>query len=199
MRPTLPIGRYLSQPLTVHCATVADVREFLTFCRAVTDKELFGKEEYWQPPEDFEKSKKGDCEDFSLWTWHQFLAMGYDARLVLGTHGRYGIGHAWVSYQKDGKSYLVEPQLRVVGIKFPRLSTLRYQPKFSVAWNGEKLSFYSHQKSHTIPGFVVLAGLLPEWLWIWGRFALRVAYRIPVAMSRRLIRKFTKSEPYAAP
>jgi hypothetical protein len=158
-------------------------------CRAVSDKELFGKEEYWQPPEDFEKTKKGDCEDFSLWTWRQFLAMGYDARLVLGRHGRYGIGHAWVDFQKDGKCYLVEPQLRVVGEKFPRLSTLRYQPRFSVAWDGEKLTFYSHAKGVNLPSVSLLLGLIPEWLLIWGRFALWVAYRLPVAAVHRLLRK----------
>jgi hypothetical protein len=185
----MPIGRYLSQPLAVQCSTISDVRKFLLTCRAVSDKELFGKEEYWQPPEDFEKIRKGDCEDFSLWTWRQFLSMGYDARLVLGRHGRYGIGHAWVSFQKDGKCYLVEPQLNLVGDRFPRLSTLRYQPRFSISWDGEKLTFYSHAKNRRVPSIGVLAALLPEWFLIWGRFALRVAYRLPVALIRRLVRK----------
>jgi hypothetical protein len=192
IRPTRPIGRYLSQPLTVQCATIADVRKFLSSCRAVSDKELFGKEEYWQPPEDFEKSRKGDCEDFSLWTWRQFLAMGYDARLVLGRHGRYGIGHAWVDFQRDGKCYLVEPQLRVIGEKFPRLSTLRYQPRFSVAWDGERLTFYSHDKDHGLPNFGVLLGLIPEWLFLWGRFAFRVGCWLPLSFFQRLFREIRK-------
>ena len=55
------MGRYLSQPLTVNCKTIADVRTFLTKCRVVSDKKQFGTEDYWQPPEDFEKTKKGDC------------------------------------------------------------------------------------------------------------------------------------------
>ncbi len=198
IRPTLPIGRYLSQPLTAHCATVADVRKFLLTCRAVSDKELFGKEEYWQPPEDFEKTRKGDCEDFSLWTWRQFLDMGYDARLVLGRHGRYGIGHAWVSFERDGRSYLVEPQLNIIGEKFPRLSTLRYHPKFSVAWDGEKVTFYSHERSPSLPTFGVIICLLPEWLCIWARFALRVAYRLPLVLLRRLVRNMRKENDLCA-
>jgi hypothetical protein len=48
----------------------------------VSDQELLGKLDYWQPPEDFEKRKKGDCEDFALWTWRQLLDMGYGAPLV---------------------------------------------------------------------------------------------------------------------
>lgn len=193
IRPTLPIGRYLSHPLAVHCSTIREIREFLSTCQAVSDKELFGKEEYWQPPEDFEKSKKGDCEDFSLWTWRQFLAMGYDARLVVGRHGRYGIGNALVSFQKDGKCYLVEPQLRVIGNSFPRLSTLRYKPRFSVAWDGEKITYYSHSQNHNHISFRLLVKFFPEWLFGWARFFLWVASRVPLAMLRRLSRKLRGS------
>ena len=82
------MGRYISQPLTINCSTVREVREFLVTCEYVSDKELFGKEEYWQPPEEFEKRKKGDCEDFALWTWRQLLNMGYDSRFVGGSSGR---------------------------------------------------------------------------------------------------------------
>lgn len=82
--PTFPIGRYLSQPLSMQCRTIADLRRFLLTCNYVSDEELFGKPDYWQPPEDFEKRRKGDCEDFALWAWRQLLNMGYDARFVGG-------------------------------------------------------------------------------------------------------------------
>src|ERR1700722_11031484 len=65
-RPTFPLGRYVSQPLAVHCHSIEEVRKFLTGCTYISDKELFDKEDYWQPPEDFEDRKKGDCEDFSF-------------------------------------------------------------------------------------------------------------------------------------
>jgi len=82
--PTFPMGRYVSRPLTVQCGNREDIRQFLRSCRYVDDRELFGKEDYWQPPEEFEKRRAGDCEDFSLWTWRQLLAMGVDARIVFG-------------------------------------------------------------------------------------------------------------------
>jgi hypothetical protein len=63
LRPTFPMGRYVSQPLTVHCNTIEDLRQFLRSCRGVSDKKLFDKEDYWQPPDEFEKRKAGDCED----------------------------------------------------------------------------------------------------------------------------------------
>jgi hypothetical protein len=124
------MGRYVSQPLTVSCATIRDVRQFLTGCLYVSDKKLFDKEEYWQPPDEFEKRRKGDCEDFAFWTWRQMFDMGFDVRLVFGRHGRYGTGHAWVEYFENSDCFLVEPLLCRVGDTFPRLNTLRYTPGF---------------------------------------------------------------------
>lgn|SRR5262249_4265838 len=173
---------------------MADVRKFLATCRAVSDKELFGKDEYWQPPEDFEKTRKGDCEDFALWTWRELLAMGYDARFAVGRHGRYGIGHAWVTFQKDGKYYLLEPQLRFIGETFPRLSTLWYEPKFSVAWEEERVSYYEHAARKEALSIDLLAPLIPEWLLGWGKFRLRVLSKIPVLLCRRTVRKMVKRE-----
>ena len=184
--PTFPMGRYVSQPLAVQCKTIEDVRRFLRGCRGVSDEELFGKRDYWQPPEEFEKRKAGDCEDFSLWTWRQLLTMGFDARVVFGRHGRYGIGHAWVMFLQDGKCFLVEPQARALGLQLPRLSTLQYEPKFSVAWNGDTLKYFAHKNDleHHLR-WKLLVQLIPEWTKIWGWFWLRVAVRYPYAVVRR--------------
>jgi hypothetical protein len=178
-RPTFPLGRYVSQPLAVHCHSIEDIREFLVKCKYVSDKELFDKDEYWQPPEDFEKRKQGDCEDFAFWTWRQFMDLGYDARVVFGRHGRDGGGHAWVQYVKDGKCFMVEPLWRRLGVRLPRLSTLNYRPRFSVAWDGEKLAYYQHFENPSRPSVGELASLLPEYIFVWGRFWLGAPTRIP--------------------
>src|SRR6185312_16268596 len=99
--PTFPFGRYVSRPLTVRCSNLEDVRQFLKSCKQASDQETFGKKDYWLPPDEFEISKKGDCDDFALWTWRQLLQMGYSARFVVGRFGRYGAGHAWVTFEKD--------------------------------------------------------------------------------------------------
>jgi Bacterial transglutaminase-like cysteine proteinase BTLCP len=193
LRPTAPMGSYLTHPLSIECKTIRDIRKFLSTCKGVSDKELFGKDEFWQPPEDFEKTRKGDCDDFALWTWRQFLALGYDARFVAGRHGRYGTGHAWVAFEKDGKHYLVEPQFRGVGDSFPRLSTLNYHPKFSVAWDGAKLSFYRHQDLAKNIRIRQLPLLLLDWLIGWGFYWFTTLPRIPYWLMRRAIRKLTRS------
>lgn len=73
--PTFLIGRYVSQPMTVKCDTIRDVRRFLAGCEGVSDEEQFGKRRYWQPPEDFEKRKRETATILlfglgdSCWTW----------------------------------------------------------------------------------------------------------------------------------
>lgn len=175
---TFPMGRYISQPLKVECRSVADIRNFLLGCKYVSDQELFGRPEYWQPPDEFEREKKGDCEDFALWTWRQLLNMGYHARFVGGSAGRYGAGHAWVEYVQDGRWFLFEPLYCKLGYTMPRLSTLRYDPRYSVCWDGKKLRYFAHKKP--VPGVKASAVVLlaPEylvfWLWIWIRILIRL-------------------------
>jgi len=178
--PTFPMGRYVSQPLTIQCNTMGELRSFLVGCKYVSDKQLFGKEEYWQPPEEFENRRKGDCEDFALWTWRQLLGMGYDARFIGGSSGRYGAGHAWVEYVQEGKWYLLEPQRARVGESMPRLSTFNYQPKVSVSWDGKTLRYFAHKKPNSKVAWRVLTPLIWEYLRFWSWFWVRNSYRIPL-------------------
>jgi hypothetical protein len=131
--------------------------------------------------------------DFSLWTWRQLVAMGYEARFVCGTHGRYGEGHAWVEFFEQSKCYLVEPQLRMVGDKFPRLTTLHYSPKLSVCWDGKDLKYFAHKSLEFRPSLYRLAPLATEWLLFWGWFWLKASVRLLYLMVRRFWRKATKN------
>jgi hypothetical protein len=102
--PTFPMGRHVSQPLTIQCSSMEDVRRFRNGCKRVSDKEQVGKEDYWQPPEDFEKTKRGDCDDFALWTWRSVAFHGLRCPLYRGgRNGRFGRGHAWVEFFRDGR------------------------------------------------------------------------------------------------
>src|SRR5437588_9089226 len=113
--PTFPLGAYMTHPLTVESKDMDEVRRFLCRCRYVSDMKQFGERDYWMLPEEFEKQKKGDCEDFALWTWRQLIHLGYDARFVVGRAGAFGGGHAWVIYYLDGKCFVVEPIAASVG------------------------------------------------------------------------------------
>jgi hypothetical protein len=169
---TLPFGSYVSQPLTVKCNSLEDLRIFLSRCRYVSDEEQFGKKDYWMLPQDFEQSRKGDCEDFSLYAWRQLSEMGYKARFVGGKHGRYGEGHAWVTFENEGKTFLLEPQASLLGPRLPRLSTLAYDPAVSAEWDGKKAHFFLHKERKFTPPARQIPGLVMEWVYLHVRFIL---------------------------
>jgi hypothetical protein len=164
--PTFPMGKYLSQPLSNKFNSIDELREFLFACRYASDQEQFGKRDYWLPPEEFEISKKGDCEDFALYAWRQLIEMGVKTRFVVGESGRYGSGHAWVTMQLDDKSFLFEP-LACAFKKLPRLSLLRYYPEISVEYDNGNFSYYSHKKKIYNPSISEALGLFNEWLLFW--------------------------------
>src|SRR5258708_3269033 len=137
--PTIPMPAYVTQPLTVQCRGFDEIRRFLAGCKYVSDKDQFGMEDYWQPPEEFERNKRGDCEDFALWTWRQLINMGYNARYVLGTYDGPGTTHAWVVYEDDGW-FLIEPLAALAHRRrISRLSVVRHQPWVSVEWADGKM------------------------------------------------------------
>lgn len=175
-KPTFPMGTYVSQSLPTQCANLEEVRTFLAGCRYVSDQVQFNKKDYWMPPEQFEERRKGDCDDFALWTWRQLLAMGYDSRFVVGRAGRYGDGHAWVTFTENSQTFLVEPMVAWLEPKLPRLSTLRYQPGISVGWDGKRLHYYEHEKRTYDPSFREMITLVGEWLPWWIRTRAKACY-----------------------
>lgn len=166
--PTFPMGRYLSKPLAKKFDDIDGLRKFLFECKYVSDPEQFGEIDYWLPPEEFEKSKKGDCEDYALYAWRQLMEMGIKSRFVVGEAGRYDSGHAWLTIQMNGRNYLFEP-LMCAFKKLPRLSMIRYIPEISVEYNRGKISYFSHKRMNYNPSFIEAFKLFSEWLIFWTR------------------------------
>ena len=189
---TFPMGRYISQPLSIQCSTIRELRQFLSQCKYMSDEEQFNRKDYWMPPEEFEQKKKGDCDDFALWTWRQFLGMGYKARYVIGVTEKYRVGHAWVTIEKDGKYFIVEPQAWVYGETLPRLSFVHYEPEGSVEWDGKRLRYFKHEKPDRSVPVTELASLVEEWVRFWGWFWLRILGGICLLPYRLLCKYFTK-------
>ena len=184
---TFPMERYISQPLSIYCKNINELRKFLYGCRYVSDKEQFNKDDYWMPPEEFEKRKKGDCDDFALWTWRQLLEMGYKSRYVVGRAGKYGEGHAWVTMEKDGKQYLVEPLMHYFK-RFPCLSVARYEPKGSVEWDGKSIHYFIHNKREFKLPIIKLFQYVLEWLLFQTYYMLLVFYKL-ILLPFRIIKK----------
>lgn len=185
------MGRYLSQPLKQQCADFAELRSFLSRCEYVSDEEQFAKKDYWQAPELFEESKKGDCEDFALWAWRQLLEMHFSARVVIGFAGQYGDGHAWVTFEQNGKWFLLEPLAWPVGLTLPRLSIVRYKPKYSVGWDGRTISYFEHEDRKFNLSLSLTVLLCAEWLFFWTKFWLP----LPIKIAKVLTLKLTRRKP----
>jgi hypothetical protein len=187
--PTFPFGRYVSRPLQVRCSTLQEIRDFLRHCKQASDKETFGEDDYWVPPEQFEKIKQGDCDDFALWTWRQLLQMGYKARFVAGRYGRYRQGHAWTTFKFGGKDFIADGTHCYLGMRLPRLQIMKYHPIYSVEWDGERIQFYSHAKDQSQIGLGQLFACLPEWFFIWTAFWMKNFHKLPVAGFRYVRRR----------
>ena len=189
---TFPIERYLSQPLTYPCSTIPELRRFLRQCKYVSDREQFHRKDYWIPPEEFEQNKKGDCEDFALWTWRQLLGMGYNARFVVGKAGKYGEGHAWVTMENKGNFFIIESLAWMVGKKLPRLSVISYQPRGSIEWDGKEIHYFIHEERKFSLPVLQLPALVGEWLlfwiWLWLRFSVMFCL-LPFVLIKKFIKK----------
>lgn len=190
--PTFPMGRYLSGPLTHRFEDIEALRTFLSRCRYVSDQDQFGKADYWLPPEEFEQRRRGDCEDFALYAWRQLMDMGFQSRFVVGAAGRYGAGHAWVTFQRDGRLYLLEP-LAFVFKKLPRLSALRYCPEISVACTDGRIAYYSHKKVRYHPSVAEATRLVAEWLFFWGEKLILAGFLMLSWPFKRLTRRWINS------
>ena len=56
------------------------------------------------------------------------------ARFVLGASGRYGDGHAWVTFGEEGKTFLLEPLSWPVGPSLRRFRSLAINQDSQSAW-----------------------------------------------------------------
>lgn len=112
----------------------------------------------------------------------QLLHMNYPARLVVGTAGRYGHGHSRVTFERGGKTYLLEPLNRLFGLTTPRLSTLRYHPKFSMGWNGATVTYYKHEDRKFDAPLPTIIKLIGEWALfraqVWLKLIAKAAGRL---------------------
>ena len=58
-RPTFPMEMFLRVELKEKCDSFEDIRRFVDKCEYVSDEEQFKQKDYWMPPDEFEKVKKG--------------------------------------------------------------------------------------------------------------------------------------------
>jgi len=134
-----PFASYFEGESAVEVQSIDDIVAWLQGCEYVTDLEQFNQRDFWQHPAAFERRRRGDCEDFALWTWRKLAEVGIDAELCVGRvicvdRPDVDRQHAWVVYHLDGAAFLFEPAARTPSMMIRPLvdAMADYVPHFSV-------------------------------------------------------------------
>jgi Bacterial transglutaminase-like cysteine proteinase BTLCP len=132
-------AHYFEGESGVRIESVDGIVEWLLTCEYVTDSRLFNESDRWQHPSSFEELRRGDCEDFALWTWRKLAELGIDSefyvgRVLLNDEPHVHRQHAWVVFRVDDVDYLFEPAARDRGRMIRELSDAMngYVPHFAV-------------------------------------------------------------------
>jgi transglutaminase superfamily protein len=112
-----PFGEYFDGESRVRVDSIDAIVTWLQTCEYVSDAELFHEPDVWQHPAAFEGRRRGDCEDFALWTWRKLAELGIEAEFCVGRvrcDERADVvrQHAWVVYRLGGDEFLFEPAAR---------------------------------------------------------------------------------------
>jgi hypothetical protein len=131
---------------TIVVTSIDEILDWLGSCQYETDASLFREEDYWQHPHTFEQLRRGDCEDFALWTWRKLVELGIDADLVIGRRvppGSESSRHAWILFRDGEDEFIFEPIVRDRREAVRRLATVRseYIPEFGVARDRSRFMF----------------------------------------------------------
>ena len=134
-----PFAEYFEGESCVRVESIDDIVAWLQTCEYVTDLALFHERDLWQHPGAFERLRRGDCEDFALWTWRKLAELGIDAEFCVGRvicHDRPEIDrqHAWVVYRVNETAFLFEPAARTPSRMIRPLADAmgEYVPHFAV-------------------------------------------------------------------
>ena len=94
---------------------IEEMKLWLDHCQYMADTELFDERDVWQHPITFERLRRGDCEDYALWTWRKLVERGTEAEFCAGWSihpGEEYHGHTWVLFREKQKTFLFDPVAR---------------------------------------------------------------------------------------
>lgn len=133
-----PFSYYLEGASDVSLRSIDDIIQWLLACEYSRDADLFHERDVWQHPIEFERRRRGDCEDFALWAWRKLIDLRVEAEFYVGRVRTDDAGvlrqHAWVVYRIDETEFLFEPAARTRPRMIRDLAEARheYVPHFAV-------------------------------------------------------------------
>jgi predicted transglutaminase-like cysteine proteinase len=122
-----------------YCSQLSRIQRYLTMAQhfrfQIEDTCRSGvQEDHWQLPDETERLGTGDCEDLAIWLYCHLLKEGINnIRLTLGLAGAQGnkAMHAWVTWCKRGKMYILDPSRREGMYAMDQSGPIMYQPCYS--------------------------------------------------------------------
>ena len=128
---------YLDGQMDTGHMGINEMKGWLADCQYISDCELFEERDVWQHPMVFDRMRKGDCEDFSLWTWRKLIEKGIHTEFCAGWSihpGEEYRGHTWVLFEEENQIFLFDPVSRDVDRMVRPLAEIShwYVPQVSV-------------------------------------------------------------------
>ena len=110
---------------------INEVNRYMNRARYITDKNNWGKKDYWATPGEF-FARFGDCEDYAIAKFMSLKLLGFknaELRVVAVKDMNLKVGHAILVVFIDGKTYLLDNQIKKVVMT---KSVRHYKPVFSI-------------------------------------------------------------------
>lgn len=107
------------------------VNDFMNRAKYITDPVNWGRKDYWESPGEF-MSRFGDCEDYAISKYMSLKMLGFkdsELRVVAVKDLNLKVGHAVLVVFVDGKTYLLDNQIKQV---IETTKVRHYQPVFSI-------------------------------------------------------------------
>lgn len=89
-----------------HPTPEAVARFLQDWATSASDQDLFGRNEYWQAPEEFLMRRRGDCEDYALLTQALLERLGFEA-FVFSLYGERGYAHTVTVFKEKGHYHVL--------------------------------------------------------------------------------------------
>ncbi len=129
---------YFNGQILAEANSLEGVCDWLFRCEYRSDRLVGDGRDNWAHPLDFERERKGDCEDFALWAWRRLTEIGYAAEFVVGLLDRkpeqLTANHAWVHVYDRGELRVFETTAtrREAMLLTPEAAGARYLPTASI-------------------------------------------------------------------
>lgn len=112
-----------------------------------SDKSVYGENDHWASPSEFEQHKGGDCEDFAIAKYGMLRDMGYsaeDMRILIVKINKTNEIHAILAVNEGGKTYILD------NYDTSMKTVQQVQGKYTVMQSVNENTYWAHGPENSI-------------------------------------------------